>query len=105
MKKAPIEMAPISLLILINKFVQMLDKLKQVKKLREIQSALSKEKVEVETKGVRVVMNGKMEVEEITIDNEMENREIEREVKNAVNDCLKKVQMVAARKMQEMGGF
>ncbi len=83
----------------------MLDKLKQVKKLREIQNALSREKVEVEEGGVKVVMNGKMEIEEVIIENDTDKTDLEKRLKSCVNKCLKQVQMTAARKMQEMGGF
>lgn len=70
-----------------------------------MQNNLAKERVETEEDGVRVVMNGKMEIEEVSITRELRKEETERAVKNSINKCLKEVQMVAARKMQEMGGF
>jgi len=83
----------------------MFDKFKQVKKLREMQNNLAKEMVETEEKGIKVVMNGKMEVQEIKILSEMDKEEMEKAIKGAVNSCLKQVQTVAAQKMQDMGGF
>ncbi len=83
----------------------MFDKIKQVKKLREMQNSLAQERAEVEEGGVRVVMNGKMEVEEISITKDLSKEETEKATKSAVNNCLKQVQMIAAKRMQEMGGF
>ncbi len=83
----------------------MFDKLREVKKLREMQNALAKERAEIEEGGVRVVINGKMEVEEVSIEEGLSKEEIEKNTKNSINQCLKKVQMEAARRMQEMGGF
>ncbi len=83
----------------------MLDKFKQINQLRNIQNELQKEKVEVEKSGVKVIINGKMQVEEIEISADIANDKQAEILKNCFNDAIQKVQMIAARKMQEMGGM
>ncbi len=83
----------------------MFDNIKQMNKIREMQKDLSKERLESTEDGVTVIMNGKMEVEEIKITEDMDKEKLERVLKSCFNSCLKNVQMAAAKKMQEMGGF
>ena len=80
----------------------MFDKLKQLNKLRELKNALEKEKKEVEKDGVKVVVNGKMEVEEITLNPQMEPGQQEKTVKDCINQALKEIQQEAAKKMFEI---
>jgi len=87
----------------------MFNKLKQVKDLRDqaktMQNALSGEKVEAEKGGVKVVMNGNLEVQSIEINSELSKESLENTVKDCVNDCMKKAQKLMASKMREMGGL
>lgn len=83
----------------------MFEKLKQIKQLKNLHDALSQEKAEVENRGVKVVVNGKMEIEEIELNAELNKEEQEKAVKICVNEAMKKVQMVAAQKMSQMGGL
>ncbi|MDD2257861.1 YbaB/EbfC family DNA-binding protein [Candidatus Falkowbacteria bacterium] len=87
----------------------MFNKLKQFKDLRQqaktMQSVLEKESVTEERNGIKVVMNGNMEITELTITNEESATEIARLTKGVVNDAIKKVQRLMAKKMQEMGGI
>jgi DNA-binding protein YbaB len=87
----------------------MFGKLKQLKDLRSqaktMQSALSGEKVEVERNGIKLTMNGNMEVMDIKIESEISNEEIARISKDLFNEAIKKTQRIMAKKMQEMGGF
>jgi len=83
----------------------MFDKIKQMNQLRELQKKLKEEKAEVEKDGVKVVVNGKMEIEEISLNPELDNKRQEKAVKNAVNDALRKVQIIAAKKMKDMPDF
>lgn len=80
----------------------MFDKLKQMNKLRELQRQLKEEKAEVEKDGVKVIVNGKMEVEEIFLNPELDNKRQEKAVRNAINDAFRKVQISAAKKMKDM---
>ncbi len=83
----------------------MFDKFKQAKKLKDLQSSLSKEKETVENGGVRVIVNGQMKVEKVEIDENVEPERAGELVKDCVNKALKKMQKKAAQKMQEMGGI
>lgn len=85
----------------------MLDKLKQMKELKKmrdeamrIQKELSKIEV-VGSKGdVEVKMSGDMKVVEVLIDGEED-----RDIKDAMNDALKRAQKKSAQMMQQMGGL
>lgn len=87
----------------------MFNKLKQLKDLRSqaktMQSALSDEKVEMEKNGVKMSMNGNMEITELTISGDLKKEEIAKICKELFNDSIKKIQRIMAKKMQEMGGF
>lgn len=87
----------------------MFSKLKQFQDLKSqaktMQNALSTEKVEVEKNGIKLSMNGNMEVLDFTINEELNSQEIAKITKDLVNDAIKKTQRVMAKKMQEMGGI
>ncbi len=83
----------------------MFEKLKQIKKLKDLQSSLSQEKAEGEKNGIKVVINGKMEIEEIELNPELSREEQQKYLKECLNETMRKVQMIAAQKMQQMGGF
>jgi DNA-binding protein YbaB len=77
----------------------MFDKLKELNKLRELKKALENERKEAEINGVRVVVNGRMEVEEIKLNSELSSEEQEKLVKECVNKAMREMQMEAAKKM------
>jgi DNA-binding protein YbaB len=87
----------------------MFGKLKQLKDLRSqaktMQSVLAEEKVELEKNGIKLSMNGNMEVTDIKIESDLSKEEIARISKDLFNDAVKKTQRIMAKKMQEMGGF
>jgi DNA-binding protein YbaB len=83
----------------------MFEQLKQIKKLQEIQNALKQEKIEGEKNGVKIFMNGKLEVEDVVLNPDLQIGDQEKAVKDCINDTMKKVQMTVAKKMQSMGGF
>ncbi len=87
----------------------MFNKLKQLKDLRSqaktMQNALAEEKIEVEKNGIKLSMNGNMEVTDLKINNDLSKEEIARTSKDLFNDAIKKTQRIMAKKMQEMGGF
>lgn len=80
----------------------MFDKLKQLKQLKDMQNALGKEKLDVEKDGVKVTINGKMEVESVSLNAELELQRQERLVKDCLNDAVRKMQMRVAQKMAGM---
>ncbi len=87
----------------------MFGKLKQLKDLRNqaktMQSALSEEKIELEKKGIKLSMNGNMEIIDISIEADLSKEEIAQTSKALFNEAIKKTQRIMAKKMQEMGGF
>ncbi len=83
----------------------MFDKLKKIKQLKKLQDSLAQEKTEVEREGIKVVVNGKMEVEQIQINSELEKEKQEEILRQCLNEAMKKVQMAAAQKMSQMDGF
>ncbi len=80
----------------------MFDKLKQLNDLKKIQGQLEQEEAEVEKNGVKVVINGKLEIKEIILNEELTKEEQEETVKNCINEAMKKMQMAAAQKMFKM---
>lgn len=83
----------------------MFEKLKQLKKLKDIQKSLGKEKMDVERDGVKVTINGNIEVENIKLNPELDLSRQERVLRDCINDAVKKIQFVVAQKMSELGGF
>lgn len=80
-----------------------LDKLKQLKQMRDqalaIQRELSQEKVEVEEDGVKVVITGDQKIETLEVDGEQDRR-----ILNVINKAIKKSQEIAAKKLAQMSG-
>jgi DNA-binding protein YbaB len=83
----------------------MFEKLQQIKKLQEIQNALKSEKIENKKDGVTVLMNGKLEVEDVELNPALSIDDQEKAVKECFNETMKRVQTIVAKKMQSMGGF
>ena len=75
----------------------------EIKKMRDqamqIQRELQAEEVVIEKNGVRIVISGDQKIKELTSNGKSDN-----DVKDAVNEAIKKSQEVAARKLQQMGG-
>ena len=75
----------------------------EIKKMRDqamqIQRELQAEEVIVEKNGVRIVISGDQKIKELTSNGKSDN-----DVKDAVNEAIKKSQEAAARKLQQMGG-
>ncbi|MFH1522749.1 MAG: YbaB/EbfC family nucleoid-associated protein [Patescibacteria group bacterium] len=87
----------------------MFSKLKHLKDLRSqaknMQNALSQETVTVEKGGVKVVMNGNMEINSISINEDLAKDSLEGILADSINEAIKKTQRLMAQKMQEMGGI
>ena len=67
--------------------------------MKELKEALEKERREVKKEGVRVVVNGKMEIEELSLNPQLEPAKQQDLVKACINRALKEVQQEAVRKM------
>jgi DNA-binding protein YbaB len=87
----------------------MFAKLKYLKDLRSqakvMQNALSQESITVEKSGVKIVMNGNMEITSLSINEELSKNSLEGILTDCFNDAVKKTQRLMAQKMQEMGGL
>ena len=77
----------------------MFDQLKQLQQLKKLKDVLEKERREVERDGVRVVVNGKMEIEEIQLNPQMDIEKQEKLVKDCLNEAMQQIQREAATKM------
>ena len=86
----------------------MFNKLKQIKDLRSqaktMQSMLAEETITAEKHGIKIVMNGNMEITEIKLP-DTDKSKLESSLPACLNDAIKKTQKIMAKKMQEMGGF
>jgi DNA-binding protein YbaB len=83
----------------------MFEQLKQLKKLQEIQNTLKNEKLDYEKQGIKITLNGKLEVEDIKLNPTLAIDQQEKLLKEALNEAMKKIQMTVAQKMQQMGGL
>jgi len=87
----------------------MFNKLKQFKDLRSqaktMQNALAQETITEERNGVKVVLNGNMEVLELKLNENLNNNSQEETLKTCFNDALKRAQRIMAKKLQDMGGI
>ena len=87
----------------------MFNKLKNIKDLRsqakQMQSALSGEAITVEQGGIKVIMNGNMEITSITINDDLAKDSVEGMLIELINEAIKKAQRLMAKKIQEIGGL
>lgn len=80
----------------------MFDKLKKVNELRKLKNSLKDEVSEAEKDGVRVKVNGQMQIEEVEISPELTKKKQETILADCINDALQKAQMKAAQKMSKL---
>ncbi len=78
----------------------MLDQMKQAKQMYALQKELQKEKIEAEERGVKITINGVMQILSVSLNGDLSKEEQERAVKDCFNSAMKKAQSVAAQKMQ-----
>lgn len=87
----------------------MFNKLKHLKDLRsrakQMQNVLGQEFITVEKSGIKIVMNGNMEITTLTINEELARDSLEGILTDCLNESIKKTQRLMAQKMQEMGGL
>lgn len=86
----------------------MLDKLKQLKNLKDqaqnLQSSLAQERVETDRQGIKLVMDGNQKVISLDIVSELSTTELETRLPEIFNETVDKAQKIIASKMQS-GGF
>ena len=82
-----------------NPFSQLGDLNKMRQQAMQIQKELQAEEVSVDKNGVQIVITGDQKIKEIKVNGRSDN-----DVKEAVNEAVKKSQEVAARKLASMQG-
>ncbi|PWB38730.1 MAG: hypothetical protein C3F02_02365 [Parcubacteria group bacterium] len=91
----------------------MFNKLKQINDLRKqantIKHALAEEVIEVENRAIKLVVDGNQDIKNLEIKPEYlhqdKKSDLEKNIKDAFSEALKKVQRKMASKMQDMGDF
>lgn len=83
----------------------MFDKLKDLKKLKDLESSLGKEMIEKEKNGIKVVINGKTEIISISLNPDLNKEDQERYLKDCINDASRDAKMIMAKKAAEITGF
>lgn len=83
----------------------MFDKLKDLKKLKDLESALGKETLEKEKDGVKVVINGRSEIVSISLNSELDKERQEQVLKECINEISHEAKMLMAKKAVEITGF
>jgi DNA-binding protein YbaB len=78
-----------------------IDQFKQLKQMKELQDNLGKERATVEKEGIRATVNGKMEMEEIILNPNLDKDRQEKLVKECINEAMKKIQMTAAQRFMQ----
>jgi DNA-binding protein YbaB len=87
----------------------MFEKLKQLKDLRDkakqLQNVLGAETITADKNGIKITMDGNMNVSAVILEKEMSKDEIGKKMPDAINESIKKAQRVMAEKMRAMGGL
>lgn len=82
-----------------NPFKQLEDIKKMRDQAMQIQKELQGEEVNVSKNGVDIVITGDQKIKELNANGKSDN-----DIKDAVNEAIKKSQEVAAKKLSQMGG-
>ncbi len=83
----------------------MFDKLKQLKRLKDFEDSLSRERLEKEIDGTKVVINGKTEIISISLNPELSKEKQEEVLRKCINDVSHDAKMIMAKKAQEITGI
>ena len=83
----------------------MFDKVKDLKKLKDLESSLGNERVEKEKNGIIVVVNGRAEIISISLNPELEKENQEKYLKECINEASRDAKMIMAKKAAEITGF
>ena len=78
----------------------MFEKFKEAKQLQQLQAIIKKQRVDVEKNGVKMGMNGSMEVEYVKLDPEMSHEKLEKAVKECFNAATKELRKLIAQNVK-----
>ena len=84
---------------MLNPFKQIGEIKKRRDQAMQIQRELQAEEVTVDKNGVRIVISGDQKIKEL-----LSNGQSDNDIKDAVNEAIKKSQEVAAKKLSQMQG-
>ena len=84
---------------MMNPFQQLGDLKKMRDQAMQIQKQLQAEQITVESRGVKVVITGDQKIQHLESNGRSDN-----DIKDAINDAVKKSQEVAAKKLATMTG-
>ncbi len=79
----------------------MFENLKKLGELKKIADIISKEKILITKNEIEILINGKLEIEEIKISENLTKQEIEKNLKDCINEAIKKMQLSLMNKMQD----
>ena len=81
----------------------MLDKLKQLYQLQQqagqIKAQLDQELIETNALGIKIIMNGNLDIKSLAIEKEIIPENLEEDLKNALNQAIKNTQQKIAQKL------
>ncbi len=83
----------------------MFDKIKQLKKAREIQNSLKDKEVRVERNDFLIIIDGQLRIKEIKLNSQVEKEKQEEVLKSLLNEAMEKAQMMVAKEISQMGGM
>ena len=80
----------------------MFDKLKQLSQFKAFQDEAKTQRFEASKQGVKVVVNGNLVIEEITLNDALSAEEQAKIVKDCVNDAIRNAQIGLAEKLKNL---
>lgn len=87
----------------------MFQKLKQFKKLRStakaLQRELAHEQIVIERHGIRLVLDGNLDVSSLTLPPSATSGELQNRLPEVINQAIDKAQRTAAEKIRQHGGL
>ncbi len=81
----------------------MFDQLKKMAELKKIQDSFKKELIVVEKNGIKVVMNGNFEVQEINLNDSLSKEDQERILIQCLNEAKDNIQKTLAKNLMSSG--
>jgi DNA-binding protein YbaB len=83
----------------------MFDDIKKIQELKRMQDSFKQERETVQKKGISVTVNGNMEIESITLNPTLDQREAEYALRECINEANKTMQKRLAKMMMSSGAF
>ncbi len=85
-------------------FSQAKDMFKLQRDAKRIRKELKNVHVEAEAQGVKVIVNGEMELVDVTVADDVPREALAARLKDALNRAMKKAQVISAERMQGLMG-